>query len=906
MVRFLLAFVALIACIAPVRSQDAPPADPIVRRFGTVDNYLGPNTGLAFSPDGTMLAIATGKIVELRDTRTWDKICSLPQKERVYGMTFSRDGKELVVGGQGKQKDIPVSNAKGDGYLPTWPDGVVFWNIAERKVGRTLDMMSMGKLTFSGDGKLFSDGQELWDFDKKRRVEWYQMGVKLGGNVSSSAISFDGRLFALADFSGSMQIVDLVAGKSHPIAAKPTNCPFVGFSPDGKLLATCGGDALRLWDVAAKKEVKKFGSAASAVFAAGAPLLAWIGYDGAHLVDLVTWKQSEALSGHQDGVEYLALSPDGKLLATGGADGTVVVWDTKAAFSASPRPAGLLVLPGRETRVPAGAKVTLELTQTEYMLGEPIDVKFVVENVGKGIFPIEHGGDYRGASRHLRFHVAAYDEQGKLVEDPDPSGFCMGGMGGGHSLTPGGKQSFDVPVLAYRAFEKPGVYRLEISHDLGWSAAKDRPHPVAMATISLVAPTPEKARALLAKLLKEKESRDVVHLRDPSYLPLLVEAAKKGNTSAILGIGSIRTPEATAALIQLAQGADDAGAVRVIQTLNERLPDPLLDGALGGRNAFDNNREAQRRELVKRAWDPKFADDVRGLARRMLAKNETTRMQCGGYILQCLGTKEDLPILQSALDAAVAATVNAPLETNYPRPRGSCMELTRAAKMLIQRGAVIDPQPKSPGAAVLFLTTLGSDKTYRPNGWAATVVHLMKHEIAYVRETALVNLPEVVPDRVIAALPAVLLDRDAGVQSAACRWVKKGANPKLIPPLVECFAATRNEHVLSASSTALWALHADDLAIKTLVDRLDDPAMTSRCLSLLAGWTIADAGSSSMPGEGRFSAEQAKALKKHWHTFLIEHGVDFRDRNALRVGDPAIAGLFPECQFRATDRFELK
>ncbi len=65
----------------------------------------------------------------------------------------------------------------------------------------------------------------------------------------------------------------------------------VAFTPDGRTLLTASGDgSVRLWDVAGRREIRR-----------------WLA--------------------HQDGVLALALTADGKTLATGGRDGFVRLWE---------------------------------------------------------------------------------------------------------------------------------------------------------------------------------------------------------------------------------------------------------------------------------------------------------------------------------------------------------------------------------------------------------------------------------------------------------------------------------------------------------------------------------------------------------------------------------------------------
>jgi hypothetical protein len=562
--------------------------------------------------------------------------------------------------------------------------------------------------------------------------------------------------------------------------------------------------------------------------------------------------------------------------------------------------------------VPEGVRLSLHFDKDLYFLGENILAHLLVENVGQGVLYINIGGDYRMASRSLRFSVTATDERGELLPDPDPSGFCMGGISSTTRLVPDQKHYESIQLLLYRRFERPGVYQIRASHDFGWRGREGEPFPVAEATITLVMPNEAQARRIVEEMdqlpkdhgstsgKRQKPFADFGTLIYPVYLPILASRAADGDERALYALGQMPTPKATRALVGLLNHPNAVFAREATLTLNGRLPDPQLEDKLPKRNFFDNDQKAHRRWLVQQAWRPEFAPKVRQKAHQLLASQEMKDLTCGAFILECLGGAEDVPPLIRALDRAVAKTRSLPKEEGiYPRPRGACQELVRAARMMAVRAVAVPPEPRSAGEAVTFATAVGTGPEFRPANWAGTYARLLRDESAYVREVAVNNLPIPVPAALVPLLGPLFIDPDLDVQIATCLLAEKARLPELRQPVLGVLASTRDELLLNTAHNAAYALATPLDRIRVLVARLDEDGMAAPCLTQLAGIILEGYSASSHPSREQLDVAAGRDCKAAWQKFLQEHGeaIAAGQRFTVLDGKLPLPDLFPRFTF---------
>jgi WD40 repeat protein len=163
--------------------------------------------------------------------------------------------------------------------------------------------------------------------------DWSEVKCMFQVGIDAMCFSPDGRLVVAAGGSEQITLLDIEAGKECPQSPENRDVIYaVAFSPDGKEFVTAGYNRAVVWDTATGKSVRELEGlcerAKAVVYSGDGTLLAIGGDDG--VVRLFDWPSGRPLGrpeGHQACVTNLAVTPDGKTLASGGWDGTVRLWE---------------------------------------------------------------------------------------------------------------------------------------------------------------------------------------------------------------------------------------------------------------------------------------------------------------------------------------------------------------------------------------------------------------------------------------------------------------------------------------------------------------------------------------------------------------------------------------------------
>jgi len=381
---------------------------------------------VAYSPTGQFVATAGDagvvRVWDPRTGRTWAVL--LGNTRRVLGVAFSPDGGTIATAGADgavRLWELPVGMIEGARrsldrfpFIPSSVAGVDLEKPLRLENAVTLadtHQSEVNCVAFSPDGRWLVSGGE------DRMIRWWNLS---GWKPTNPSIAVAGAAAACAATLTAAAAEGKPVWEHRALVAHPGGVLSLSFAASGRFLASGGGGSgagggggqAALWAADGSELIRSLGSHADAVRAVAlspqGKYVATVSNGSTptiRLIDTETRRDIHRLTGHTSAIYSLAFSPEGDLLVSAGFDKSVRLWSVEDGRERSVlhgheiTVTGVAFAPDRQTVVSVSADRTARVWQTaprpskdiELFPGRNLTAVDIARSAGAIAAGVDHG-----------------------------------------------------------------------------------------------------------------------------------------------------------------------------------------------------------------------------------------------------------------------------------------------------------------------------------------------------------------------------------------------------------------------------------------------------------------------------------------------------------------------------------